>query len=211
MTNSDSINKILTDDGYIKQELDKIALYFNLKHTIRWAKNRGVDVTESVAEHVYGMHVLNTYFLPLIDPKKELNYELISAMITWHDMAEAIVSDMTTVSKTEQHKAAEKDAEVELLQNATAHLRPILQTVFSTYDQRITPESQFVKALDKIEPIFHLYFLKQQQIDINAHFSLEWGADEYRQHRFEYINAFPIIKRFDDILHQETKQYYPAP
>ncbi len=200
----------MTDDSFINNELDKFATYYNLKHTIRWAKNRTGDVTESVAEHVYGMHVLCSYFLPLVDPDRKLDSYLVQTIITWHDMAEAIVSDMTTKSKTAEHKANEKAAEVSIIKNATPHLHDQLAYIYESYDERTTPEAQFVKALDKIEPMFHLSFLIRKHFDINAHFSLQWEADEYREHRDHYLSPFPLIKRFDDILYEETKEYYQA-
>ena len=63
----------------------------------------------------------------------------------------------------------------------------------------------FVKALDKIEPLFHLYFLSLKEKDYTKHFDLGWTADEYREHRSPYVNPFPIIKRFDDLLHHKVK------
>lgn len=208
MTIAEINKKIMTDQSFVTSELNKFTIYYNLKHTIRWAKNRNGDVTESVAEHVYGMHVLCSYFLPLIDNNYELDRELIHTMITWHDMAEAIVSDMTTKSKTNQHKADEKEAEANIIENVESHLHKTLETIYNTYDKRLTREAKFVKALDKIEPMFHLYFLKTKDIDINQNFSLEWEADEYREHRDTYVKEFALIKRFDDILYTETKEYY---
>jgi 5'-deoxynucleotidase YfbR-like HD superfamily hydrolase len=154
------------------------------------------------------MHLLASYFLPLIDSKNKLNHELIYTMITWHDMAEAIVSDMTTKSKTDQHKANEKEAEASLVENATDHLREIMQTIYNTYDDRTTEEAKFVKALDKIEPMFHLFFLKTKNLDMKVHFTFEWEADEYREHRAKFVDQFIIIKQFDDIFYHETFEYY---
>lgn len=201
--------KILTDDEFVKSELQKFVTYYNLKHTIRWAKNRDGDYTESVAEHVFGMQVLLSYFLALIDTDKNLDINLIYQMATWHDMAEAVVSDMTTKLKTKAHEAAEKEAEQMLIKTAPYHLKDSLTTIYSTYDIRANTEAMFVKAIDKMEPMFHLYFLKQKGISVPDHYQMQWEADEYRQHRAKYVDAFPILKRFDDVLYEETKEYYP--
>ncbi len=202
--------KILTDDVFLRQQLDLFVTYFNLKHTIRWAKNRDGDYTESVAEHVFGMHVLLNYFLPLIDINNTLDKSLIYHMPTWHDMAEAIVSDMTTKLKTQAHEAAEKEAEQMLIETAPEHLKEMLTTIYATYDIRDSVEAKFVKAIDKMEPMFHLYFLKQKGISVPDHYQMQWEADEYREHRAKYVDIFPILKRFDDVLYEETKEYYPA-
>jgi 5'-deoxynucleotidase YfbR-like HD superfamily hydrolase len=201
--------KLLTDDVFLRQQLDLFVTYFNLKHTIRWAKNRDGDYTESVAEHVFGMHVLLNYFLPLIDSDNTLDKSLVYHMATWHDMAEAVVSDMTTKLKTKAHEAAEKDAEAMLIETAPIHLKDTLTTIYATYDVRASAEAKFVKAIDKMEPMFHLYFLKQKGISVPDHYQMQWEADEYRDHRAKYVDMFPILKRFDDVLYEETKEYYP--
>lgn len=208
MTITEINEKIMNDKEFVKLELNKFSIYYNLKHTIRWARTRNGDVTESVAEHIYGMHVLSSYFLPLIDNESKLNHELIHNMITWHDMAEAIVSDMTTKSKTEAHKASEKEAEASLTETATDHLQKTIQLIYSTYDDRSTEEAKFVKALDKIEPMFHIFFLKTKNVDMKAHFAFEWEANEYREYRAKFVDFFNVIKRFDDILYKETFEYF---
>ena len=209
MTTEEFKVAILSDDVLLVSELQKFETYFNLKHTIRWARDRHGDVTESVAEHVFGMHVLASYFLPLEDSEKVLNRELVTQMITWHDMAEAIVSDMTTKDKTPDHEAAEKVAEHKLVTTASPQLQSSLTTIYETYDARSTPEARFVKALDKIEPLFHLYFLKKSGVHVPDHYAMQWQADEYRTHRAKYINQFMYIMRFDNLLYTETLLYYP--
>ncbi len=208
MTIPEINEKIMTDEVFVKTELNKFAIYYNLKHTIRWARNRDGNITESVAEHIYGMHLLSSYFLPLIDSENKLNHDLIHTMITWHDMAEAIVSDMTTKSKTDQHKANEKDAEASLVETATDHVQGIVQTIYNTYDDRSTEEAKYVKALDKIEPMIHIFFLKTKNVDMKAHFAFEWEANEYREYRAKFVDFFNVIKRFDDILYKETFEYF---
>jgi 5'-deoxynucleotidase YfbR-like HD superfamily hydrolase len=131
-------------------------------------------------------------------------------MITWHDMAEAIVSDMTTVSKTEQHKADEKEAEADIVENVSSHLHLTLYTIYKTFDDRLTPEAQFVKALDKIEPMFHLFFLLARNLNMKVQYSAEWEADEYRSHRAKYVDDYPVLKCFDDVLFKETEDFYTS-
>lgn len=210
MNINEIIGRLLHDDLFVESELQKFVTYFNLKHTIRWAKDREGDYTESVAEHVFGMQVLLNYFLPLIDSEREFDINLVYHMATWHDMAEAVVSDMTTKLKTQAHEEAEKQAEAMLIKTAPDHLKNTLTTIYSTYDVRTSAEAKFVKAIDKMEPMFHLYFLKQKGISVPDHYQMQWEADEYREHRAKYLDAFPILKRFDDVLYEETKEYYPA-
>lgn len=159
MTTKEIKELILTDDTFLQTELDSIISYYQLKHTIRWAHDRTEDETESVAEHVYGLHILIDYFFPLVTEDTPMDLELVRQLATWHDMAEGFVGDMTTRTKTIEHQNNEKIAEAKLIETSPKHLTAMLKKVYEIYDARTTPESQFVKALDKIEPQFHLYFL----------------------------------------------------
>jgi putative hydrolase of HD superfamily len=210
MTITEIQEKILTDDAYALAELDKIALYYQLKHTIRWAHVRGgVDETESVAEHIYGMHILIEFFLPLIDSNQALNRETITSMATWHDIAEAVVTDMTTRTKTEAHKQAEQEAEIALIANAAPHLKTSLEELFVEFNAQATPEAKFVKAIDKIEPLFQLYFLSMKEPDLRPKFNLGWTAEAYQAHRAPYVDTFPLLKRIDTILMEATRDFHP--
>ena len=210
MTIQEINERIMNDNSFVESELQKFVTYYNLKHTIRWARDREGDYTESVAEHVFGMQLLLNYFLPLIDTEKKFDSNLVYHMTTWHDMAEAVVSDMTTKTKTEAHQAAEKEAEQMLIATAPDQLKDMLTTIYATYDVRASVEARLVKAIDKMEPMFHLYFLKQKGIPVPDHYQMQWEANEYREHRANYVDMFPILKRFDDLLHEEIKEYYPA-
>jgi len=209
MTLQETRKRILEDDEFVYKMLKDLAVYYNLKHTIRWANVRGVDdTTESVAEHVYGLHVLIDYLVPLIDPESKLDQSLMHSYATWHDMAEAIVSDMTNRTKTEQHKQAEKEAEKSLVNESADYLRPLLEKIFNEYDDRTTPEARLVKALDKIEPMFHLYFLTTKGYGPEA-FDLGWPAEKYREHRKPYIEQFELLVRFDNVLFERTRHLHP--
>ena len=81
MTTQEIKNKILTDPKFVAEELQKLSLYYQLKHTLRWGfENDEEDVQESVAEHVYGMNMLSEYFLPL-HSESCTNSQNVSAMI----------------------------------------------------------------------------------------------------------------------------------
>ncbi|MBP9717550.1 MAG: HD domain-containing protein [Candidatus Pacebacteria bacterium] len=205
MTIEEIREKILTDADYVQSQIDLLASYFQLKHTIRWAHKRiHEDETESVAEHIFGLHILIDYFFPLVDDYV-LDLNKIRHLATWHDMAEAFVGDMTTRAKTQEHKDKEKEAEQKIIESAPQHLQDILKAVYNEFDARITPESKFVKALDRIEPFFYLYFLSKKTKDYTTYFDLGWTAEEYRSHRHPFVSEFGVIKRFDDILYENLK------
>jgi len=202
---SEIVEKIMCDDNFVNSEIETLSSYYQLKHTTRWAHNRTEDETESVAEHIFGMHILIDYFYPLVSESETLDLDSIRHLATWHDMAEAFVGDMTANTKTKEHEQKEKIAETDIVKNSPAHLTTMLQEVYQNFDARITREASFVKALDKIEPIFHLHFLASKENDLARHFNLGWGVDEYRSYRHPYVSEFPLIKKFDDILYEMSK------
>lgn len=207
MTNFEIKERLLNDTEFLVQELDKIALYYQLKHTPRWNHPRAQDEIESVAEHIYGMHILASYFMPLLD--EQLDTETVRQLITWHDMAEAVVGDMTSRTKTDEHRKAEKDAEAKLLEIAPEHLLPKLQVTFNMFDSRTTPEATFVKAIDKIEPLFHMYFLTKQPGAVSQKFDLGWPSKIYQQYRQPYVSTIPLLLHFDSVLMELTKEFHP--
>lgn len=206
MTITEINAKIMNDEEFVLDELNTLTTYYELKHTMRWAHTRTEDETESVAEHIYGMHILIDYFYPLIAETEPLNLETIRHLATWHDMAEAFVGDMTTRTKTKEHEQNEKLAESEIVKNAPAHLANMLQSVYEEYDARITIESKFVKAIDKIEPNLHLYFLSLKEKDYSKYLDLGWTAEAYRTYREPYMRPFPLIQKFDEVLYKKSKE-----
>ncbi len=159
MTIEEIRERILHDDTFVKSEISKIEIYYNLKRTTRYYARRSEgDVTESVAEHIYALHILCDYFAPL-HQDLNLDFLLVKKILTWHDMAEAIVGDMTSYTKTENHKQAELEAEIKLCKEATEHIKSDLEDVFSKMQDKTCMEANFAKALDKVEPLFHLTFL----------------------------------------------------
>jgi len=80
MTLAEIQHKILTDDTFVTAKLKNFLMYYNLKHTLRWGQDNNLkDETESVAEHVYGMHIIADYFLPFYPA---LDREKVRQLIT---------------------------------------------------------------------------------------------------------------------------------
>ncbi len=191
--------RLLQDDTFVQSHIEQILVWYNLKRTIRYNETRITDTqSESVAEHVYGMHLLADYFLPLEEAR--LDNEKIRQLITWHDMAEAVVGDMTSETKTDQHKAAELQAEETLASAAPEHLH-VIKNLFTEFNSQETLEAKFVRAIDKLEPVFHLVFISRQSGF--KPFQWGWTAAEDKQYRDNYTETFPLLLRFDDILSRE--------
>lgn len=181
----------------ILTEVEKLQYFYGLKFEIRYAENR-LDFTESVAEHIYAMHVLAQYFLELEDPHHVWNRTNIYEMITWHDMDELETGDMIGYKKTDADRAREVTAMQSVIEKAPDSIKKSIKTTTEQYNNQETVEARFVKALDKIEPLFHLYNPQGKVILIRNKTTL----DDSRRIKDTYVAAFPYIRRFNDVLNE---------
>ncbi len=193
MSIEETKNKILTDDAFVLDELQRVRYLYGLKKEIRYAQERHSAIdTESVAEHIYGMHVVANYFLPLEDERNQLDRLKIFKMITWHDMEEIETGDTITHHKTDAHvHAAELGLQV-ALSKIPAHLRDEVTELMTEYEAHETPEANFVKAIDKIEPIFEVWDEYYKDI-------LHKNGNTYTNsfdNKEKYTKGFPYIYRF---------------
>lgn len=196
MTLVETRKKILEDDEFVLSEFRKIQEVFRMKQVIRYhhARTEVID-TESVAEHVYGMMALVDYFLPL-ENTNNWNYARIQQMALYHDIDEILTGDKIGYLKTEADRAKEYDAQKEVLELLPEITRKSASSCLKEYENQATMESKFTKAIDKIEPLFHL-------INDNGKAICKTTNVTYSQSRSikdKYVKDFPYIKRFNDIL-----------
>lgn len=183
----------------ILNEIGKIQYLYGLKKVIRYNQSRhATDSTESVAEHVYGMIILAQYFLPLENPKGTWDRARIYEMISLHDVEEIETGDTLGYAKTTETRVLELEAMKRAIQKSPASLQEHLNARVNEYEGRKTPEAQFVKAIDKIEPFFQIFnedgrLLLQQN---------KTTAEQSLRIKTPYIQEFPFIKLFADTIHK---------
>ena len=149
--------KILTDDQFVLDEVEKLKVLYKLKHEIRYHHARDEEIdTESVAEHVYGMFVISRYFLPLENPKQSWDQQKINDMILYHDIDEIETGDTIGYLKTTEHHSIEIDATRRVIAQLPESMQPKVTDLLEEYFAQETIESQFVKAVDKFEPLLHV-------------------------------------------------------
>ena len=118
---------------------DQLIAYLGLKDVVRqgWV-NAGVQGPESVAAHSWGMAVLALKLCP-----KELNLEHVLTLCLVHDLPEVVVGDLTPdddrTTKAEDERAAMEQ------------LAPEWVALFDEYESQSSPESVFVRSLDKLD------------------------------------------------------------
>lgn len=118
---------------------DVLKEILGLKEVTRagWVRS-GIDAPESVAAHSWGMSLLA---LKLTPPHLDLSRVLSLCIV--HDVPEVRVGDLTP------HDDTSTKAEDEL--NAMRALAPEWVGLFEEYERGDTPESRFVKQLDKLD------------------------------------------------------------
>ena len=118
---------------------DQLIAYLGLKDVVRhgWV-NAGVQGPESVAAHSWGMAVLALKLCP-----KEINLEHVLKLCLVHDLPEVVVGDLTPdddrTTKAEDERAAMEQ------------LAPEWVALFDEYESQSSPESVFVRSLDKLD------------------------------------------------------------
>lgn len=109
-----------------------------------WVRS-GVTDAESVADHTWGVTLMALLLAP-----PELNRERLLAMATVHDLAEAVVGDITPHDAIAAgEKRNRENAAMEKLADAAG--APELVTLWDEYDQSNTPEARFIHELDALE------------------------------------------------------------
>ncbi len=172
---------------------------YALKYEIRYELTRDEkDFTESVAEHVFGMQVLADFFLGYDDANGNLDHAKIHELITWHDVDEIETGDIIGWKKTDDDRANEARAAERVIQNLPEILKNKILKLLQEYEEQKTEEAKFVKAIDKIEPMFHLYNEEGKAWAKNVGLT----HDDSLRIKIPYVNYFPHIKQFNDYFHE---------
>ncbi len=118
---------------------------------------KGMDRWENDVEHSYSLAMLAWYVLDtgkfLLDREKVLRYALA------HDLVEVYAGDTYLYSEDKELLASKPERERLAAKRLAAELPevPEMHEALRAYVARDDPESRFVYALDKIEPILKIY------------------------------------------------------
>lgn len=129
----------------------------DLKHAVRkgW-EYCNIKNAESISGHMYSMGMM-TFLLLGQDDKLDRLKCMQLAMV--HDLAECIVGDITpkdNVSDGEKHRL--EDEAMKTLSNLVGKdVGNLLYNLWLEYEEKKTPESLFVKDLDRFDMIFTAY------------------------------------------------------
>jgi 5'-deoxynucleotidase YfbR-like HD superfamily hydrolase len=199
MTVEETRALILTSDDFVLSEFFKLQELFKMKKVIRYHHERTEVIdTESVAEHVYGMFVLINYFLPLEDTQKQWDYETIVKTACYHDIDEIETGDTIGYLKTDADRAQEFGAQERVIAKLPEMLQEGVTELLKLYEHKTTPEAAFTKAIDKMEPFYHLINENGKKV-IHEN---KTTAAQNASIKDQYVAGFPYISRFNQVLKQ---------
>lgn len=198
---------ILESDSFVLEETKKIQYAYELKHVIRYGFGREEEIkTESVAEHVYALHLLADYFLPLEDPDKNMDWAKIHDFLQYHDIDEIETGDTIGYLKTDAQRAIEAEAAIEVVKKFPTHLQPKIQSLIDEYDAQETPESKFAKALDRIEPQFQLFSVSGKKVVVHQ----KTTREQNDRIKIPFLKPYPYLYRFYEVAteHMEKDNFF---
>lgn len=195
--------KILENEKFVLEECKKLQTLYVLKRVIRYSMDREEEIdTESVAEHVFAMQALITYFLPFEDPENKMDLSRLFMLAEFHDIDEIETGDFTSYNKTTEQIAAGKAAVPVVIAKLPDSMQQLVSEILDEYEKQESKEAKYVKAIDKIEPSFHVYSENGMKINLKV---TGVSYQDHRKIKDKYTEEFPIIHRFSDVLSRSLR------
>lgn len=177
----------------ILAEMRALRELFALKHVMRYQSVRDAAVhSESVAEHLFGMQVLSQYFLPLEDPMESLDVRRIYELILFHEIGEIETGDILFHKKSADQKAEERKAAARVAARFPESLRTLALERFREFDECRTSEAKYADAIDKIEPVFHLF----EDVGLRLFKELAISKNVAVANKLIATEPYPYMRRF---------------
>lgn len=141
-----------------------LTLCQSLKTTKRtgWV-NHGLKESESIADHMYRMAIMA---LIAADGVPGVNKDRCVKMAVVHDLAEAIVGDITpsdNVPKAEKSRREREAMDKMCAMLGGGDAAQEMMELWQEYENNATPEAKLVKDFDKIEMILQAQEYEQEQ------------------------------------------------
>ncbi|KAG4437932.1 hypothetical protein IFR05_006602 [Cadophora sp. M221] len=176
-----------------------------LKTTKREGWRRfGISHGESISDHMYRMSIITMLAPPALSSK--LNIPHCTKMALVHDMAEALVGDITPVDGVAKHEKNRRESTTmdyftnSLLGRVNGGITgQELKAIWQEYEDSETPESQFVHDVDKIELILQMVEYER----IHEH-RLDLGEFSWVATRI----VMPEVKEWSDALFKEREDFW---
>lgn len=159
---------------------------------------------ESISDHMYRMSIITMLAPPSLSSK--LNIPHCTKMALIHDMAEALVGDITPVDGVAKEEKNRRESTTMdyfvkgLLGRVNGGITgQELKAVWQEYEDSETPESQFVHDVDKIELILQMVEYERandRKLDLGE---FSWVATRI---------IMPEVKEWSDALLKEREEFW---
>ncbi|KAG0649475.1 HD domain-containing [Hyphodiscus hymeniophilus] len=178
-----------------------------LKTTKREGWRRfGIDKGESISDHMYRMSLITMFAPPSLTSR--INIPHCSKMALVHDMAEALVGDITPVDGVPKHEKNRREATTmdyftnSLLGRVNGGITgQELRAIWQEYEDSETLESKFVHDVDKLELI-----LQMVEYERSHEHQLDLGEFSWVSSRIE----LPEVKAWGDEVLKEREEFWGA-
>jgi len=192
-------------------DLNKIINFVRLLNKFREVERvihaNGGDRFENDAEHSYQLSMLAWYIIS--SNNLDLDIDLVLKYSLAHDLVEVYAGDTYIYSKDKEVLESKNQREKESLKQIEQEFTEFseLFEIIKQYEKREDKESKFVYALDKIEPVLHLYTTggktwREKKVTIEM----------LEENKKEKIAVSPeLVKCFDDLiklLREEEKKLF---
>lgn len=164
-----------------------------LKNTTRTAwTSQGKQ--ESTAEHTFRVAL---FVLVMAEHFPELNQFKALKMALIHDLGEAYAGDFSAILNIDPQTKLETEEEglQRLTKSLPAETRSEITALFQEYNEGLTAEAKFVKAIDKLETI-----IQHNQGANPANFDYKFNLDYGR----EYTDHYKILRELRELIDQDT-------
>ena len=166
-----------------------------LKNTTRTAwTSQGKQ--ESAAEHTFRVAL---FVLVMGEQFPNLNLFRALKLALIHDLGEAYVGDFSATLNIDPKvklKAEEEGLE-RLIQSLQDETRSKITALFQEYNEGMTAEARFVKAIDKLETL-----IQHNQGDNPANFDYDFNLKYGR----EYTDHDEILRKLRELIDQDTNK-----
>ena len=178
-----------------KSNLQKIFQFADFLNKFRDVERillkNGSDRYENDVEHSYMLAMLADYIISLENLKLDRNKVLEYCLV--HDLVEAYAGDTYIYSTDKEYIDSKHRREKEALEKIKIEFpeHQILIRTIEKYEVRLDEESRFVYALDKIQPVIHIYLdggktWKKERI----------GLDDLIKHKKDKVKFSPIVQKY---------------
>ena len=189
------------------KEIDFFLQSYELKDEKRtgW-QLRNITDPETVADHTWGVTLLTLIYTP-----KELDRDKALKIATIHDLGETEIGDIAKRKVNHQQEITDKEKqkiEEKTVKNLSKKIKQDeILSLWKEYENRETPEAQFVKDMDMIDMCLQaLKYEKQQRYnpeEENENFQEYEHLDEFYATTKERINT-----KIGEELFREIKEKY---